>query len=982
VREGGRVSGASGRRGLPSPFVRLWRQPLRVGAIALLAVTALAASGIQSAAAMVLQATLDENWRGTYDILVTPTDALGEMDGLLPPNSLGSSAAGMTLEELAAVRAVDGVEVAAPLGEILVPSLKFPQARVAIPRGFVGAGEAPQGYRITATYTTDDGLGERIVDQRAVSIVVDEASELRPPSPPPQCGSGGSYSFGGTHGDYEADFDLYPALKAMACGPIASGDGVTVYEGGPGGGSWSWSGDDGRSEPAPVLGFQLPAAPQTLTRITLVDPEAERTLLGGVGAFLDPLIAVRPTAETTTATLEDWANMDGGPFARRFLDHISRAAVWTSDYGAAEVAELRALFAANDDDWDSYVRDLLKGTIYAPLLVASQSPAALALKIDVEAYGPVGVEMMAGGEVRYLPPDAMMAGEDGVVVGSAAGDVSTLLNPFYAAAPALAWPGASLDTAEALPTYDLLNIFAVGEVSAARIATDGDGVVITPDGYHVPILDDGLPQAAFGLRPTGEQTGAEAAYASGTQIWSIDATGSSIAAAAVGAFDAAAIEQDEYAADYVPLGAYAPVGSTLTRGEHAGTTMLPSLAGLGLVSPRTVAIGSIHSAPLWGDDAPIASIRVRVAGVDGYNAAGQRKVVDVAEAIEQLGFQATIVAGSSPTDTTLRVDAYAFGTAEASVAQEVGELGTVLQRWSELGAASRVSLSVSSATLAILGIALAAGILLLGAVQLAGIPGRREQAVVMREVGFTRKLIARWFAAEEIPGLLVVALVGAVAWWISRGSGIATVAAAAAVAAVLVTGMTSVVVGSRVRAATVPRDARSRRLGARSVPAFGARQAVIHPLTTLVHVLAIVIVGLSAAGLAAATLAGREGAGVSSLALLAIAQQLGPQLALGAAGVVGGILLARLTRGLDLARRADQWATLRAAGWTSGQLATAQRVEGVTVALPGLALTAGLAWFGAQWLELASVWLYLVVAVGAGLATALVAFSTRRKGSA
>lgn len=977
------MSGGSGRRGLPGPFVRLWRQPLRVGAIALLAVTALAASGIQSAAAMVLQATLDENWRGAYDILVTPTDALGEVNGLLPPNSLGSSAAGLTFDDLAAVRAVDGVEVAAPLGEILVPSLKFPQARVAIPRGFVGADDAPQGYRITATYTTDDGLGERIVDQREVSIVVDEASEVRPPSPPVQCGSDGSFSFGGTHGNYVVDFDLYPALKEMACRPTASGDGVTVYEDGPGGDSWSWSGDDGRSDPEPALSFQLPAAPQTLTRITLVDPEAERALLGDAGAFLDPLVAASPTAETTTADLETWADVDGGPFAERFLDHISRAAVGISGYSDAEMAELRALFAANDDDWDTYLRDLLKGTYYAPLLVASQSPAELALKIDVEAYGPVGVEMLPGGQVHYLPPAAMMAGDDGIAIGSAAGDVSALLNPFYAAAPALAWPGSALDTGEALPVYDLLNIFAVGEVHAAQMTADGDDVVMTPNGYHVPILDNGMPQAAFRLLPSGEQTGAEAAYASGTSIWSIDATGSSIATATIGAFDAEAIEQDEHAADYVPLGAYAPVGSTLTSGEHAGTTMLPSLAGLGLVSPRTVAIGSIHSAPLWGDEAPIASIRVRVEGIDdGYTAGAQQKVVSVAEAIERLGFAASIVAGSSPTDTTLRVDEYAFGTTDTSLAQKVGDLGTVTQRWSELGAASRVSLSVSTATLAILGIALAAGILLLGAVQLAGIPARREQAVVMREVGFTRQRIARWFAAEEVPGLLIVALVGAAAWWISRGTGIATIAAAVAIGTVLVTSSASIIAASRARTVRMPRDARSRRLGASSVPAFGARQALIHPLTTLVHVLAVVIVGLSAAGFAAAALAGRQSAGASSLALLAVAQQLGPQLALGAAGVVGGILLARLTRRLDLARRGDQWAVLRAAGWTSAQLATAQRVEGISVTVPALLLTAGLAWFGAQWLELTPAWLYLAVAVGAGLATALVAFSTRRKGNA
>jgi hypothetical protein len=68
---------------------------------------------------------------------------------------------------------------------------------------------------------------------------------------------------------------------------------------------------------------------------------------------------------------------------------------------------------------------------------------------------------------------------------------------------------------------------------------------------------------------------------------------------------------------------------------------------------------------------------------------------------------------------------------------------------------------------------------------------------------------------------------------------------------------------------------------------------------------------------------------------------------LGAVGVVAGIALVVLVRRIDLRRRAAQWQTLHAAGWTSGQLAVAQRVEGAVVVAPAVILAIAGAWGGA-----------------------------------
>ncbi|MFT4052536.1 MAG: hypothetical protein QM677_09845, partial [Microbacterium sp.] len=311
--------------------------------------------------------------------------------------------------------------------------------------------------------------------------------------------------------------------------------------------------------------------------------------------------------------------------------------------------------------------------------------------------------------------------------------------------------------------------------------------------------------------------------------------------------------------------------------------------------------------------------------------------------------------------------------------QEVGDLGTVVQRWSELGAAARVSLAVGGASFAVLALALAAAALLLAAVQLSGIPTRRAQAAVMRELGFTRARIARWFAGEEVPGIALIVVVAGVAVVSSGGTALVWTTAAIVAATVTLAGLVGVVAGSRHRTGAQPRDARSRRLGARSAAGFGARQALVHPFTTGVHALSLIIVGLAAAALVAAVSSGRADAGRSSLAEVITGGQALPQAALGASGILGGILLARLTRRLDLTRRARQWDALRAAGWTTRQLALAQRVEGAVIVVPVLVVTGVLAALGAHAVGAAPALTYAGIAVAAATVTALVAFSARTR---
>lgn len=994
------------RGGFPGPFRRLGRQPLRVLAIALLAVTALAAAGIQSVAAAVLRETVSADWRGAYDILVTPPDGIRPINGELPPNSLSSTTTGMTLADLAKVRKVAGVDVAAPIGQILVPGLALGQAQLTIPASVIAqAAESAQAYQITETYTTDDGLGERVVSSHEYTLVVDHSAATKGAANVSAClSNSGTFSVEGSDNrSYPVDRTKYPALLGVYCGNDLGND-VDLYSGSDLSHPFAQT---ELGDPGQPVNITIPDAMQSATRITLVDPVAEKKLLGKNGDFLDPLIAMNPSGKTDYTAMENWAKTAGGPYAAAFTK--ANAPSIASELNGAPpsqeaLTELRQLFASHGDNFDTFLASQTSQPStfrYLPLLVSQQPVADMTLKLDIKGAGGTVGQADSNGEIEYGTPSG-----GGKVVGTTAGNVSGILNPFVATAKPLAWPGS--DATSSTPPVGLQagQIRSIGRPAPARYTATDSGAQLAASSYQSPLAPTDGNDAAkiFSAEADPTAPGAEAVFNGGATSWTFPTEFSFSAGVdpaalpeyfgvPIGSFDPARAA-DQSAASYVPLGAYGDVASTVGSGPRKGATLQPSVTGMGLVSSRTAAIASLGSAALWdtaipgalsggalSPAAPIDAIRVRVGGISGYSAAAVQKVVDVANAIDKLGLKATVVAGSSLTDAGVTVTGYAFGTDDPAGKQTVGTIGTVTQRWSELGAASRVSLSVGTSTYVILGIGLAAAILLMGAALLVGIPARREQATVMRELGFSRARITRWNAAEEAPGLVIIAAVGAAALVLGGGEQVTVVTVAAAVAAVFAAGVASVVAGSGRSGARRLRDARSRRIGARSVRGFGARQVRVHALTAVLNGVAVLVVGLAAAGLLAAVLTGRTEAGRSALALLTLGRLLAPQLALGIAGIVCGVLLARLMRRIDLARRAEQWALLRAAGWTAGQLARAQRTEAATVAAPALVVAAVVAAAGAHWLGLSAPWLYLAVAAGAGAITAVAMAGTPRKGA-
>ncbi len=255
---------------MPGPARRLLRNRPRLVAVALLAVTVIAASVLQSTAATVLQQTLDENWRGAYDILVTQAGKPPDSNGFLRSDALTDATTGrLSFDDLERIRALPGVDVAAPIAEVAFADSSLTGEAVLwlpVPVRADASLESPQAFRITVSGTTNDGLADRdlavesvfaFAYQPSFSQIVFDATGA------PLLDENGQVVYATTE-----LADSPRLLTADARLPFVAG---------------AWDPDTG------TIALGLVVAPRPAARIVLVDPVAERELLGEAGAFLDPL---------------------------------------------------------------------------------------------------------------------------------------------------------------------------------------------------------------------------------------------------------------------------------------------------------------------------------------------------------------------------------------------------------------------------------------------------------------------------------------------------------------------------------------------------------------------------------------------------------------------------------------------------------------------------------------------------------------------
>lgn len=230
---------------------RFWYRSSRRGAVvataALLAVSMVAASQTTARSVAVVESTVGANWRGAYDLLVGGEGALSsaavETGGLVEENfaSLGGSG-GVSVDQLAAIGALPGVEIAAPLA--FVGQLETPSYGLLV--GAMEAGGAAseffsrtRAFEVRVQVTTNDGVQTQTLADSTTTLITGQADGA-----PMLATLGGS----------------------LAANTGTSGDGI-------------WTADATVSE-----------VPSLTSGLIAVDPVAERALLGGSGQFLDALV--------------------------------------------------------------------------------------------------------------------------------------------------------------------------------------------------------------------------------------------------------------------------------------------------------------------------------------------------------------------------------------------------------------------------------------------------------------------------------------------------------------------------------------------------------------------------------------------------------------------------------------------------------------------------------------------------------------------
>lgn len=854
---------------LPGGTRRLWRNKPRLVALGLLAATAVAASAMQSTATAVLQQTLDENWRGTYDILVTQQGKDPVTEGLLRSEALVDATIGrLSLTDLELIRSLPGVEVAAPIAEVSFAEsslLGDPQLWLPVPVRPDASLENPQAFRISLSSEMDDGTGLRQLG--GVTVL---AFAYQPSFSQIVFDSNGAPLIG-------PDGETVYATQALADSPrLLSADASVQFSG-------------GAFDPATgTIPLGLILSPRPATNIALVDPVAERALLGDAGSFLDPLIEYEsgsgdypivtleksPAQVTVSVTVEEYTEVTPG-------------------VGGAEAVE------------QAQGTGFLQNGQIAPAIVDDARTTVLgSYMVDVsDDIVPFADELvLVGGIEQDLVEET---------IGSTLADVP---------------PG----------PRSVLN----GRYIVPPDARSGETVTIAPRGY-----------ASYGFYAEAPMSGGSAPPGAVTEYTKLfGSVGRSSANGlenkgfdVVGSYRPEEIRELAGDTSFMPLGVY-DVSSPELVADPAGRPLPPqhlatSLTGFGLPGTNNMAIGSFDILENWDVDRPISSIRIRVSGIETYNEQARERLLNAVVALNSLGFTATVVAGSSPQDLPVLVSQFALTEKSSVGGQVIADLGFVEQQWSRLGAVVEAESGVSATSIALLVVSTVAVGILLAVVQLGSIPARRTESVVLRELGWRRRRIARWWAAEEVPAVLGIAVVGAVSVLFSTRPDVASLAVATAVGLVVITSLVAVVAGARAPRATARRlrpHAASRPPSINGPIAFGARQSRAHLVHSVTLGLAVLLITLAIATGVTVFIQGRDIAGPSLLGAVASARGWVPQGVLAAVTLAAGITLAVLSRRMSAERRKEQWAAIRAMGWAGRDVIRGHLSELAFSAVPGL----------------------------------------------
>lgn len=826
---------------LPGPLARLLRAPLGAAFVAVLVVLVIIAAQVRDASRVTLLGAIDRDWRGAYDILVRPAGAsldLERTDGLVEPNFLSfTGRGGISEAQLAAIRSLDRVDLAAPVAVVGYIRYSF-----SAPSVFTSTlPSKPTLYRLTLTATTSDGLTERLVQKRVSRLL------------------------------------LGPADLAGTTVPFASDERALSF------------GEDGVSVAFPEL-------PGLLSPLVAVDPIAERQLLGSTSNFLNPLIELQgPDRAGLSVAAFDIARVPADMPSARFTIRLLRS--------QSDASGRRPI---------------------VPIVVSERMYAPLWLRLRVEQIGdPLTAWPTADAQRARLAQAEVGAGAGATSVGEVELDLSSILRPYDSPSMTVLWPGSERPNGTEIGTrVDQEFVARLGARPSYERSPGTTAFVVAPLGLVDP---GGLDEPSAGT--TGIVRGAEQAYRRFESV-ALDVAKGFVALnpfdrpfvlAPVGSFDLDELDVPDDTPSYVPYGAYDPPATTARR-DGGRVPLSPTLNAAGFIQVPPLALTDLAGGELLRGAASIDAVRVRVAGIDGFDEAARRTVAEVAAEIADLGLDVTVVAGSSPQDVDLVVPAY-----ETAVVPPI-DLRDVSQPWVTLGAAQRVERALGAVDAILLGLVFAFEISFVLMAEGLFASVRRREVAILRSIGWRRSRLVRWYGSEMLLlGILVVP-----AAWLAAGSGERPIGLAAALCVLVVALL-----------------ARSRSLlGLRAsqpdgaVPPWGAASpTVTGPVSLGVRIAlgrvpraAAVILTFAAAGTALALgivvlATALDAAGPTRLAQVVSAHLRGYQaLSIGLLAA-GSVALNGLLVRIDLEDRRRELAALSRAGWSPRRISLSLVVQ-------------------------------------------------------
>jgi putative ABC transport system permease protein len=415
--------------------------------------------------------------------------------------------------------------------------------------------------------------------------------------------------------------------------------------------------------------------------------------------------------------------------------------------------------------------------------------------------------------------------------------------------------------------------------------------------------------------------------------------------------------------------------SFLPSGNMAGYTQEPPLFLTTLSGAQALEDPTQFSDIADQADAPIGSVRVRVADLRGSVSEQLGKIAAVAEEIhEATGLRVVVTAGASPEPVTIALPRGEFGRPPLQLSED----------WTAVMVATVILRQADAESVALFVLVLVVCGLFLASAALSSVRGRREEIAVLRAIGWGR---------SQVFGLVLgeVTTLGAAAGVVGAALSLVLIEAlhlgTPLWRALLVF---PVAIGLSVLAGFAPAA-----LAARTEPSRGLRPAVRAPrrrgrsvrtvtgmaLVALTRTpgraaLAAGALAVGVAGLAvilAAEASFRQSIGDSVLAGLVTASTRGADLASAVLAVgLGAATVADITY-LNLRERAAELAALAATGWGRRELSRLLAAESLAVALLGSALGAAVGLIAAAYAFGLSVLVVVgaVAAMGTGAAAAL-----------